>query len=470
MQPRSNVARARTRVGASAVIAALVVSITAWPASAGSAPTISSFDPSSGPVGTSVAIHGTNFTGTTSVAFNGTNAPGFIVNASGQRVTVDVPSGASSGPIVVMTPQGNAQSGTNFIVTGTGSAPTISSFNPASGNVGTTVTIHGTNFTGVNSVKFNGTPAAFTFVTAAKVTAVVPTGATTGRITLSTPSGTATSATNFSVTGAAPTITSFDPATGPVGTVVTIHGTHFTGVNSVKFKGTAAAFTFVTDVKVTAVVPNGATTGRITLSTPSGTATSASNFTVTGPKITGFNPDSGGPGTLVTINGSNFGGTSAVRFNGASATFTLVSAGQVKAVVPSGATTGPITLTTPAGTATSPMAFTVVAAHSRRVSLSIDGRPLRATGQVLVNDGYDACRSFVPVVVKRFRGGRWRWITTTSTGKQGHFRAFIPDRSGRYRAKAIKISSRTAQRAREISRTWFATAEGPANEEEREKE
>ena len=130
------------------------------------------------------------------------------------------------------------------------------------------MTIHGTNFTGVNSVKFNGTAAAFTFVTSVKVTAVVPTGATTGRITLSTPAGTATSATNFTITGAAPTITSFNPASGNVGTTVTIHGTNFTGVNSVKFNGTAAAFTFVTSVKVTAVVPTGATTGRITLSTP----------------------------------------------------------------------------------------------------------------------------------------------------------------------------------------------------------
>jgi hypothetical protein len=438
MQPTSNVARARARVAASAVIAALVVSITAWPAAAASAPTISSFDPSSGPVGTSVAIHGTNFTGTTSVAFNGVNAPGFSVNATGQRITVDVPSGSSTGPIVVMTPEGSAQSGTNFIVT-TGSAPTITSFNPAGGDVGSTVVIHGALFTGVNAVRFNGTAAAFTFVTDVKVTAVVPNGATTGRITLSTPSGTATSATNFSVTGAAPTITSFDPAMGPVGTVVTIHGTHFTDVNAVTFKGTAAAFTFVTAAKVTAVVPNGATTGRIKLSTPSGTATSPTNFTVTGPKITGFNPDNGGPGTLVTINGASFGGTSAVRFNGIPATFTLVSARQVKAVVPSGATTGPITVTTPAGTATSPQPFIVLAAHPRRVSLSIGGRPTRATGQVLVLDGYDACRSFVPVVIKRFRGGRWRWITTTSTGKQGHFRAFIPDRSGRYRAKVLKI-------------------------------
>ena len=139
------------------------------------------------------------------------------------------------------------------------------------------------------------------------------------------------------------------------------------------------------------------------------------------------------------LDGSDFGGVSSVKFDGTPATFTLVNTGQVTAVVPNGATTGPITLTTPAGTATSPTVFTVLVAHSRTISLSLSGRPLRAIGQVLANDGYDACQRFVPVVIKRFAGGRWHWITTTSTGKQGHFRAFIPGRAGRYRAKAVKI-------------------------------
>ena len=220
---------------------------------------------------------------------------------------------------------------------------------------------------------------------------------------------------------ATPTITSFNPASGHVGTTVTIHGTNFTGVNSVKFNGTAAAFTFVTSVKVTAVVPTGATTGRITLSTPAGTATSATNFTITGaaPTITSFNPASGNVGTTVTIHGTNFTGVNSVKFNGTAAAFTFVTSVKVTAVVPTGATTGRITLSTPAGTATSPTVFTVLVAHSRTVSLSLSGRPLRATGQVLANDGYDACQRFVPVVIKRFAGGRWHWITTTSTGKTG---------------------------------------------------
>ena len=42
-------------------------------------PTITSFTPGNGPVGTAVTITGTNFTGATSVTFNGTSDPSFVV-------------------------------------------------------------------------------------------------------------------------------------------------------------------------------------------------------------------------------------------------------------------------------------------------------------------------------------------------------------------------------------------------------
>jgi Ca2+-binding RTX toxin-like protein len=78
------------------------------------APTLSSFTPTSGPVGTSVTITGANFTGATVVAFNGTSAP-FNVN-SGSQITATVPSGVTSGSIRVTPPGGTASSSTNFTV------------------------------------------------------------------------------------------------------------------------------------------------------------------------------------------------------------------------------------------------------------------------------------------------------------------------------------------------------------------
>ncbi len=61
----------------------------------------------------------------------------------------------------------------------------------------------------------------------------------------------------------------------------------------------------------------------------------------------------------MTISGSNFTGASSVRFNGTSASFTVVSATQISATVPGGATSGPISVTTSAGTGTSSALFTV---------------------------------------------------------------------------------------------------------------
>src|SRR5205823_192843 len=78
-----------------------------------------------------------------------------------------------------------------------------------------------------------------------------------------------------------PTINSFSPTSGPVGTSVTITGNNFAGAIAVAFNGTGASFTVNTSTQITATVPNGATTGPISVTTPGGTATSAGNFTAT---------------------------------------------------------------------------------------------------------------------------------------------------------------------------------------------
>ncbi|MBA3824976.1 MAG: peptidase S53 [Ktedonobacterales bacterium] len=83
---------------------------------------------------------------------------------------------------------------------GGGSPPTVTSFSPTSGAVGTGVTLTGTNFTGATAVKFNGTSATFTVVSSTSISATVPTGATTGTISVTNTAGTGTSATSFTVT------------------------------------------------------------------------------------------------------------------------------------------------------------------------------------------------------------------------------------------------------------------------------
>jgi hypothetical protein len=187
---------ARTTFLAMIVVAAMAVAPTSW-AAPPNKPTITSFTPTTGPIGTIVTITGTNFTGATALTFGGTSATTFTVGSSTQ-VTATVPTGATTGKICVTTPSGHGCSSQSFTVNTT-AAPTITSFTPTSGPVGTSVTITGTNFTGATSVTFNNVTATFVVNSATQITATVPSTATTGRIRVTTPGGTATSATDFTV-------------------------------------------------------------------------------------------------------------------------------------------------------------------------------------------------------------------------------------------------------------------------------
>ena len=80
-----------------------------------SAPSINSFSPGAGGAGTKVDVLGSNFIGVTSVTFNGVAAA--FETKSGSELVATVPSGATAGPIRVMTPAGTATSGTDFSIT-----------------------------------------------------------------------------------------------------------------------------------------------------------------------------------------------------------------------------------------------------------------------------------------------------------------------------------------------------------------
>lgn len=272
--------RALARFSVPLVAVTLVVGATAIPASAA---TVTSFSPACGVVGTSVAITGTGFTGMTDVTFNGTSATTetFVSDTS---ATALVPAGATTGKIEVITPNPDTPSSADFTVETAPAAPTITSFTPTSGVIGTSVTITGTKFCGTTSVKFNNVSATtFTVNSATSITATVPTGATTGKISVTNTVATVNSTADFVVAGT-PTITSFTPTFGPVGKSIKITGTNFSGTGftttSVKFNGVTATFVVNSPTQITATVPTGATTGKITVTTPGGTATSTANFTV----------------------------------------------------------------------------------------------------------------------------------------------------------------------------------------------
>ena len=157
-----------------------------------------------------------------------------------------------------------------------------------------------------------------------------------------------------------PPFVSLMPYFGRVGKVVEFLGQGFVaGKTSVSFNGAAASVTVVSSTYLTAVVPNGATTGSVAVTTSGVKLSSNKIFRVT-PQISSFTPSSGKVGTAVMITGVSLKQTTAATFGGVRATsFTVKSDTQVTATVPTGAKTGNIVINTAGGSAASSAIFTV---------------------------------------------------------------------------------------------------------------
>ncbi len=158
-------------------------------------PTISSFSPASAAVGATVTISGTNLSTTTAVTFGG--IPAVILSKTPSTVKVTVPVAAITGKLVVTNPAATITSQGTFTVA---LPPTLGSFSPTSGLVGTTVTMTGSGFTGATAVTFAGILTTFMVDSDTQIRALVPVSAVNGTIKVTAPGGNVVSATRFTVT------------------------------------------------------------------------------------------------------------------------------------------------------------------------------------------------------------------------------------------------------------------------------
>jgi kumamolisin len=289
-------------------------------------PSITSFNPTSGPAGTSVTILGTNLGGASAVTFNGTSAT--FTNNSSTQISATVPAGATTGTISVVTSAGTATSSSNFTVTS--AAPSNDNFASAQTISGPSGTASGNNS---GATAESGEPLHAGSIARTSVW-YAWTPATSGTYTFDTFGSTFDTLLAIyrgnSVSGLTQTASNDDYATGVT--------------SSVSFTATAGTSYHI------AVDGFSGATGSITLHWALNTAA---------PAINNFVPDTGTAGTPVTINGANFTGATAVAFNGISASFSVVSSTQIDTTVPTAATTGVVTVTTPGGTATSAGVFVV---------------------------------------------------------------------------------------------------------------
>ena len=244
----------------------------------------------------------------------------------------------------------------------------VTGISPSSGPLagGSTVTITGTGFSGASTVDF-GTVAAtgVNVVNSTTLTATVPASASAGTVdvTVSTPAGTsaATSADRYTYI-APPVVAGISPNSGSAsgGNTVTISGSGFSAGSMVSFGAVPGANpTVVNSTTLTVIAPPGTDgTVNVTVANADGTsAISASDrYTYLSPPVVtaispARGPDSGG--TIVTVTGSGFTGTTAVDFGTVqAANVVVVSDTSLTAVVPPVASAGSVdvTVTNPLGT------------------------------------------------------------------------------------------------------------------------
>ncbi|WP_345156320.1 GEVED domain-containing protein [Pontibacter saemangeumensis] len=142
--------------------------------------------------------------------------------------------------------------------------PTLASFSPRRGLPGVTVRLSGTALATTTSVRFNGVEAVFSVLSDTQLEAVVPATATTGRITVTTDGGEATSDRDFRVLR--PSIYVFAPWRGYEGSKVFIVGEYLATASEVRFNGVPTSdISVYNDHLLKVTVPEGATTGRITV-------------------------------------------------------------------------------------------------------------------------------------------------------------------------------------------------------------
>lgn len=212
-----------------------------------------------------------------------TSGTGFTVVHSFDTTTGDTPYSTpllhTNGTIYGLTYHGGSHTSYGVLYSmNVGLKPFVAPVVLHSAKANATVELLGQGFNTATGVLFGTGAGTLTISSDTFATAKVTTGATTGLITVNEPGGNLTTLQTFKIT---PVIKSFTPTSGPVGTSVMITGTSLLQATAVKFGAVAATiFTVNSDTLVTATVPTGAVTGKISITTPGGTANSSTVFTV----------------------------------------------------------------------------------------------------------------------------------------------------------------------------------------------
>jgi|CZKP01.1.fsa_nt_gi DNA/RNA endonuclease G (NUC1) len=177
-------------------------------------------------------------------------------------------------------------------------ATSLSPTSAAAGSASFTLTVNGSSFISSSVVKWNGTSLTTTYVSATKVTAIVPAAniASAGTATVTvfnpTPGGGTSSGLTFTITSSnnpVPVALSMSPSSAAKGSssfTLALTGSSFISSSVVKWNSTSLTTTYVSATQLNATVPaaNVATAGSATVTvftpTPGGGTSSGLTFTI----------------------------------------------------------------------------------------------------------------------------------------------------------------------------------------------
>lgn len=327
-----------------------------------SGPAIMGMYPTEGQPGTTVNLVGTGFGLVqvpllSTVKVGGTTANVTVWSDVLIRFTIPTV-GLGNQEVKVSTLSGSAS--TIFNVTAPLPAPVINSLTPSSGQAGTGVTIDGSNFGSWQegcAVIFGSTEIILATWGPNQIVFTVPDGTSPGNVSVKvkTLSGTSAAKT-FTVlaTAPAPVIATISPNPAAIGSEVTIAGSNF-GSSRADSKVTLSWLWMGTDVADTDYTSWSASQIKFKLPATLGAGSYSVTVTVGGrssnampldvlteippvPHINSLSPNSGAPGTDVTISGTGFGaerGQSKVKFGSVDVvTYTSWSDTEVKCKAP----------------------------------------------------------------------------------------------------------------------------------------
>jgi hypothetical protein len=298
-------------------------------------PVISSISPSGGPLagGTPVTITGSGFLGTTDVRFGEISGTGLKIFNDIQLTITTPPHDAASVFISI----------TNAAGTGVSSDPAamynyeefplpiLSGISPTSGPMkgGTVITITGSGFSGTEYVYFGRYGVIPTIIDDSHLTVATlysPPGLLP--VSITNAHGTGSSAgpsTMFLVEYPLPDLYNISPTSGFTtgGTVVLVRGSGFSGATNVSFgRNNGTGLEVINDTLLTVISPPGpAGITALSVINPAHTGSSSESrsmfrYDVPFPRLENVSPSSGSMdgGTVVTLTGSGFTGTTDVVF------------------------------------------------------------------------------------------------------------------------------------------------------------